>query len=136
MISEMISGIFKGAVQPILDKWVPDAKDRLAAEQLFFVQAQAINMAQISVNQEEAKSTDRFVSGWRPFIGWVCGAGFAYAVIVRDIMNWCFGVAAVYTGHDLPTLPNPDVTIMFEVLAGMLGLGGFRTYEKLKGVAK
>lgn len=133
MISEIVKGVFEGAVKPVLDKWIPDAKDRLEAEQLFFVQAQALNLAQIEVNKIEAANPDKFVSGWRPFIGWVCGAGFAYAVIVRDLLNWGFGIIALY--HPVPVLPSPDVTIMFEVLAGLLGLGGLRTYEKLRGVA-
>lgn len=136
VISEAVEGIFKGVVKPLLDKWVPDAKDRLEAEQFFFKQAHEVNMAQIEVNKIEAQSSSLFVAGWRPLIGWVCGASFAYAVIGNDLANWSLQVAHQFTGKLVPVLPEPDVTLTFEILMAMLGLGGLRTYEKTKGIAK
>lgn len=134
-IADAITGIFQGAVKPVLDKWVPDAKDRLEAEQLFFKHAHEINIAQIDVNKEEAKSEKLFVSGWRPFVGWVCAGSMAYAVVGHDLLNWIFAIVQLYTGTTVPVLPSPDTSILLELLFALLGLGGFRTFEKIKGVA-
>lgn len=136
MIVEAVEGIMKGVVKPILDKFIPDAKDRLEAELLITKQLHEVDLEQIEVNKAEATNANVFVSGWRPFIGWVCGASFAYAVIGNDLLNWMLAFQQGFTGHVTPALPEPDLTMTFELLLGMLGLGGYRTYEKIKGVAK
>lgn len=136
MISEAVAGVFKGVVKPILDKWVPDAKDRLEAELMFFKQAQEINLGQIEVNKEEAKSGSVFVAGWRPFIGWVCGASLAYSVIVYSFLSWFLDVIAISQGLSVPPLPKPDTTMTMEIIFAMLGFGGLRSWEKYKGVAR
>ena len=136
MISEAISGFVKGTVQPILDKWIPDAKDRLEAEQAVMKGALALDLAQMEVNKVEAASASMFVAGARPFIMWVCGASLAYAVIGYTFLNWILAVVTTYSGHTFPVLPPVDTTVTLEILMGMLGLGGMRTYEKLKGLTK
>lgn len=86
--------------------------------------------AQISVNASEASSSSLFVSGWRPFIGWTCGAAFAYKFVIAPAV--AFGLTAL--GHPIE-LPVLDFTEMSTVLLGMLGLGGMRSLEKIKGVS-
>lgn len=135
-IAEVVSGIFSGAIKPVLDKFIPDAKDRLEAELLVVKNLQEINLAQIDLNKVEAANANIFVSGWRPFIGWVCGCSFAYAVIGNDLLNWSMQLFTLYSGKTIPPFPEPDVTITFEILMAMLGLGGYRTFEKLRGVTK
>lgn len=93
---------------------------------------QAIDMAQISVNREEAKSVNLFVSGWRPFIGWGCGAAFLYIGIVEPVARFVAKVLFGYTGE----FPTIDSSITMQVLFGLLGLGVMRTYEKTQGVAR
>lgn len=134
-IVDTVTGVFKGIVQPILDKWIPDAKDRMEAELFFYKNAQAVTMAQIEVNKEEAKSSSVFVAGWRPFIGWVCGGNLAYAVIGHSLLQWIIDLVAILSGQSLPPLPKPDLTLTAEALIGLLGLGTLRTYEKTKGVS-
>ena len=136
MILSAITGAVTGIVKPVLDKFIPDATERLAAEQAILNAFLAADLAQMEVNKEEAKHASLFVSGWRPAVGWVCAASFAYSVIGWSFLNWAFAVATVYTGHTLPTLPTPDTTLTMELLLAMLGLGGMRTYEKMKGVTK
>lgn len=92
---------------------------------------QAINLAQIDVNKEEAKSSSTFVSGWRPFIGWGCGFAFLYIGILEPIARFAAKVAYGYVGE----FPEIDPTITMQVLFGLLGLAGMRTYEKTKQVA-
>lgn len=82
--------------------------------------------AQINVNAVEAAG-DGFRANWRPFIGWVCGSALAWNYIMRP---WVVFGSALY-GHPLD-LPAADMMEMMPVLLGMLGLGGFRTIEKVK----
>jgi len=85
--------------------------------------------AQIAVNAQEAQSSSVFVAGWRPFIGWTCGASFAYAYLIGPLITQ---ISSAY-GYSFP-LPPIDMDNMLYVLGGMLGLGGLRTFEKVKGV--
>lgn len=134
-IAEIVKGVFEGTVKPILDKFMTDASQRMEAELMFYKQAHEVNLAQIGVNKEEAQSGSLFVSGWRPFVGWVCGGSFAYSVIGVGIGNWILAIIGVVTGHTIPQLERPDLTLVFELLLGLLGLGAMRTYEKLNNVA-
>lgn len=90
----------------------------------------ALIIGQMEVNKTEAASSSVFVSGWRPFIGWVCGMACAW--------NWIFlkmtVAAASFWGVELFLAPA-DLSEMMPVLLGMLGLGALRTVEKTKGVA-
>jgi hypothetical protein len=95
-------------------------------------QAHEIALAQIEVNKVEAQSPSLFKSGWRPFLGWVCAAAFAYHFLVQPLV--VFGLA--YGGFDPIDLPEFDMGSMMTVLMGMLGLGGLRTYEKKQGITK
>lgn len=125
----------------ILDRVIPDvaAREKAKAEfQLQVLQQETelvktfaqLDQSQIEVNKEEAKSSSLFVSGWRPFIGWVCGSAFAWVYIGQPVLAFFFTAA----GHPL-NLPHIEFGEMSSVLLGMLGLGGMRSYEKVKGVA-
>lgn len=89
-----------------------------------------VALAQAGINTEEAKSASVFVSGWRPFIGWVCGVGLGYVFLVYPLLTWW---AALYRPTFVPPMLIADH--LFELVTAMLGLGGLRTFEKLKGVA-
>lgn len=88
-----------------------------------------VDKAQASVNAEEAKSSNIFVSGWRPWIGWVCGAAFSWAFVLQPFV--VFILAAL--GHKVEGLPALNLSEMMPVLLGMLGLAGMRTWEKQTG---
>jgi hypothetical protein len=90
----------------------------------------AIVQGQLDVNRAEASSPSAFTSGWRPAIGWVCAAALACQYIARPLLQW----AGIVTGHAWPALPGIDGNL-WELMLGMLGLGGLRTFEKTKGVA-
>ena len=57
-------------------------------------------------------------------------------------MAWHFVLAPVtmfvcsYLGVEIPELPTFDMDSLMTVLLGMLGLGGLRTFEKVKKVTK
>ena len=81
---------------------------------------------QSEINKVEAQSRSVFVAGWRPFIGWVCGFAFAFHYIVMPLL-------IAYT--DIKPV-DFDTNSLFTVLMGMLGLGGLRTFEKIKDKTK
>jgi len=113
------------AVTGILDKFIPDAdtKQKLSHEISTMAEkhAQEIALAQIKVNEAEAKG-NWFQSSWRPATAWVCVLGFLVNFLVSPL---CAGF-----GIDIP---QADTATMLPVLMGMLGLGGMRTLERLKG---
>jgi len=83
---------------------------------------------QAKINEQEAQHRSVFVAGWRPFIGWVCGVALAYNFILRDLIIFVMGKDFVP--------PALQMDHLMTVLMGMLGLGAFRTYEKIKNVSK
>ena len=70
----------------LIDKLIPDPVAKAQA-QLELVKLQQsgelavltadtqLATGQLEVNKIEAASSNIFVSGWRPFIGWICGVG-------------------------------------------------------------
>jgi len=126
----------------LLDKFFPNPADRAAAQQKLLEMQQTGELAhlaaetdlakgQLAINQVEAGSQDKFVSRWRPFIGWVCGGAFAYHFVIQPLL--AFLLAAC--GHPVP-LPSFDMDALNTVLGGLLGLGGMRTFEKVKASGK
>ena len=115
-------------VSDILGKFIQDKDKRAAlAHEIATMSerhAQEIALAQISVNKAEA-SAGTFRGGWRPAVGWVCALGFGVNFLISPIAAG-FGFI----------VPQADVSTMMPVLMGMLGLGGLRSFEKTKGVAK
>ncbi len=93
-------------------------------------QLQAITSAQSDVDRAEAASSNVFVSGWRPMIGWVCGAALCSQYILRPLLQWGFAVIH----QPVPSLPGIDDNL-WQLMFGMLGMGTLRTFEKVKGVA-
>jgi len=118
----------------LIDKLWPDPAQRDAAKlELLKLQQSgelAEMTAQTEINKVEAASTSIFVSGWRPAIGWICGAGCAWNWVGLPIAKLLIGLA----GMDV-ALSMADVSEMMPLLMGMLGIGGMRTLEKIKGVA-
>jgi len=80
--------------------------------------------AQAEINKAEAQHKSIFVAGWRPFIGWVCGVGIAIAFVIKPVVEW-------FVDKELPAL---DVGQLIALVVAMLGVAGYRTYEKRAGV--
>jgi hypothetical protein len=87
--------------------------------------------SQMEINKIEAQNPSLFVSGWRPFIGWGCGFAFLYVSLFEPIIRFIASVGFKYTG----AFPTIDATITMQVLLGLLGLAGMRSWEKKEGVA-
>lgn len=126
----------------LIDKVFPDAQAKANAQLELLKLAQAgelaelganteLAKAQVELNQAEATNPSLFVSGWRPFIGWICGVGLAYQFLIHPLAVFALRLAG-QNAH-LPPLDGGTLTTL---LFGMLGLGGMRTFEKLNGVAR
>lgn len=120
----------------LLDKVLPDteAANKAKAELLSMQAKGEIDalLAQLEVNKAEAGSSSAFVAGWRPFVGWICGFGLGYVAIFEPIARF---VATVFFHYSGP-FPVIDTNLTMQVLLGMLGLAGARSFEKAKGVAR
>lgn len=99
----------------------------LLLRQVDNVQAQAL--AQLEVNKAEAAHDSLFVAGWRPAIGWVCALAIFSDFVLRPVMVWLSGW---YPG--MPVFPSLISDNLWELMAGMLGLSGLRTFEKTRKV--
>ena len=123
----MLSALF-GPVTGLLDKFIPDAdkKAQLAHDIATMSEkhAQELALAQIKVNQEEAKG-NWFQSSWRPLTAYVCLSGFVINYLVSPLAA-PFGVV----------IPQVDVSMMVPILTGMLGLAGLRSFERVKKIGK
>ena len=125
----------------LIDRVIPDPAQRYAAKlEMLKVQQSgelaqlaadtALAKAQAAINQTEAANPSLLVSGWRPFVGWVCGLGLAYAFLIKPMAS---PLVQKWSGVPMEAL---DVGTLLTLLFGMLGLGGMRTVEKLSGVAR
>ncbi|MDI6785113.1 MAG: holin family protein [bacterium] len=126
------------AVGSIIDKIWPDKNEAEKAKIKLAELAQAgalkeldLLLGQIKVNIEEAKHESVFVAGWRPFIGWVCGSALAYYYIVQPFLIWALSVFNIRT-----EMPKLDIGELIVILIGMLGLGAYRSYDKVRGNGK
>ena len=117
----------------ILERVFPDPVQKAKAEMEMMVLLQTQDLqkviGQLEINAKEAASSSIFVAGWRPFIGWCCGAGFLWATIGQPVFAW------VATARGWPSPPAIDTEVLMYVLGGMLGLGTLRSVEKIKGAA-
>ena len=120
-------------ITKILDKVAPDAdeelKNKLTLALTEMQNEYAVTLKQLDVNNTEASNPHWFVAGWRPFIGWVCGLGIGYQVLLSPILNGVLMVVGVPSAF-----PLVDTSLLQTLIGGMLGLGVARSYEKGKGV--
>ena len=124
------------SVMEVAGRFLPEDKEKRAAaereiEAQLTMHLAKIDLAQLDVNKAEAAHRSVFVSGWRPMVGWSCGAAMALNFIVFPLASFVLA----QTGH-LVKLPTLDMSEMMPVLMGLLGLGGLRTVEKIKQVSK
>jgi hypothetical protein len=123
------------ALGTLIDRLIPDRaaaeKAKAEMEQQLVTAANQAAMAQVEVNKIEAGHSSVFVAGWRPSIGWVCAAGLAWAFVLAPIASWALVVLGIRA-----ELPAIQFDHLFELVLAMLGIGGLRTFEKMRGVAR
>lgn len=118
----------------LIDRLWPDKEKADAAKLELYRLNQSGELAQIlgqlKINEIEAANPKVFVSGWRPFIGWVCGVACAWNWIGLSVLKAVLSIMSVPA-----TLEPASLTEMLPVLLGLLGLGTLRTMEKINQVA-
>lgn len=129
------------ALTQIFDKVIPDPQAAADAKLKMMALAQSGELAvldadlkmalgQMEINKAEA-TTDMFRGGWRPAVGWTCVFGLVYQFLLQPLLPWFVAVL----GGAVPPLPAIDNETLMVLLTGMLGLGGLRTFERVKGRA-
>lgn len=135
MIWNILKPLIGDTINKLVDR-IPDPNERKRAKEQFESELMAAVMsageAQNKVNFQEAKHKSVFVAGWRPFIGWVCGVGLAWSFIFQPISAWLFAI--FMPGNTAP--PQIYTDALYQLVLAMLGMGGLRTFEKLKGVSR
>ncbi len=117
-----------------LERLIPDPNARNEFQLKLLSALQTADLSQMRVNEVEAANPNLFVSGWRPFIGWICGAALVYQFLFYPLAVYIasfFNEEAVTRLLNAPKLDNN----LWELLFAMLGLGAMRSFEKVKGVA-
>lgn len=144
-MNPIIVGGLVEAVGKIADDLFTSDKERLDAQielQKLGIEEQKIDaglaQGQLDVNKTEASHSSVWVSGWRPAVGWTCVAGLAYNFLAHPFLLWAWALlqANGWVPVGLNPPPPVDVEALLVLLGGILGLGVYRTAEKVKGVAR
>lgn len=128
-VGELLSGVgdAAGKIRKAITGKLSADEQAAFDQQLITLEVSAAN-AQAAINRQEAKHPNVFVSGWRPFIGWVCGASLLYKFVLFDLLTWA---AAIWEFAQPPQL---EMEGLMTVVMALLGLGFSRTYEKIRGI--
>ena len=105
----------------ILDNLFTSKEEVLSKEILMMRLQQYLNEKQIEVNKIEAAHSSLFVSGWRPFIGWICGLGLLYEFLLKPILG-TFDINII----------SINIEALHSLIVALLGMGALRTFEKIK----
>ena len=123
-------------IATVLDRVIPDEagkeKAKLEMQAAIMEAANKGMLAQLEVNKVEAAHRSIFIAGWRPFVGWTCGVALCWHFVLQDLILF----AAACAGYPMDALPQFDTDTLLTVLLSMLGLGGLRSFEKIRGVTK
>lgn len=126
----------------IIDKVLPDPQAAAAAK-LEAMKLQAseegakleadtrLALAQMDINKADAQGQSPMQRNGRPFVIWVCGVAMAWDTILRPMATFAF----VMAGHPVPPMPTLSSDQLYSTMGMLLGLGGMRSFDKLKGVA-
>ncbi len=110
-----------------------DVKNKLAHDLATMAQkhAQELAKGQIEANEEQAKHPSLFVAGTRPAVMWICALGLFTSFFIMPIAEWATSIWAPEV-----TLPQLNTGELMTLTLSLLGLGGMRSFEKTKGVAR
>ena len=133
-----VVGTILGIAGKLLDKVIQDPAQKAEAKYKVLELAQKgelaeleaevqLATAQLEVNKVEAASPSVFKGGWRPATGWVCVLGLFYQFLGQPLLTW-----GSNTWGYLPP-PALDTADLLTILMGMLGLGAYRSYERING---
>jgi hypothetical protein len=120
-----------GVVGSVLDKFVEDKDLRAKLNHELKTQVQQANMAQIEVNKAQATHSSIFVAGARPAIMWICAFGLGWQFVFQPVFIWVLAVTSYSV--PMPVIPTDG---LLTLTLSLLGLGGMRSFEKMKGIQR
>ena len=113
----VLQGLLGGENGPLakLVGRIPDVNARAAAKEAFEKEAMELvaqsELGQLEINKQEAASSSVFVAGWRPAIGWICGAALAWQFVLSPILTYLIGICVAFGWiPKLPPLPVLDTS--------------------------
>lgn len=122
------------AITTVLERLFPDPAEREKARLEFMTVFASADLGQLEINKAEAQSPSLFVSGWRPFIGWVGAIALAWQYLIRPLAIMIFSMVEPTIATMLLNAPALD-GMLWELIFGILGMGMLRSFDKIKGVA-
>ena len=129
LIGQAVAGVMQG-----LDSLITSKEEKMALELALTKELNQPHLLQALANIEEAKHPKMFVSGWRPALGWLTAFCLGYAWILRDFM--VIVIKMTPKAELVSSLPVIETADLMTLVFALLGLGGVRAYEKVKGVAR
>ena len=124
------------AVGNVLDKLFTSDEEREKANFVLEKLKQEPQMLQGEINKLEVQHRSKFVAGWRPFIGWVCGISLGSYYIPQFLMASILWSIRCWQAKELFAYPINDISGLLELVLALLGLAGYRTLEKITGKTK
>ena len=131
VLGKLFSGGTVKAVAGVIDELHTSEEEKQQLKLRFAEVEAKLKEKQLDINKVEAGHRSIFVSGWRPFLGWVSGLSIGYVYLFQPLLDMIlqmFGVEVNWVVLDLGQL--------MPLILGMLGLGGLRSFEKAKGLTK
>ena len=131
VLGKLFSGGTVKAVAGVIDELHTSEEEKQQLKLRFAEVEAKLKEKQLDINKVEAGHRSIFVSGWRPFLGWVSGLSIGYVYLFQPLLDMIlqmFGVKVDWVVLDLGQL--------MPLILGMLGLGGLRSFEKAKGLTK
>lgn len=132
-MNPLLIGTILDLGKDLIGRFFPDPEKKREAEMELMRMAAEGELkqviAQLEINAREAMNPNLFVSGGRPLFLWIGGFGFGYATLVQPLLSWFAAIKG------WPTPPSVESDLLWVVITGLLGIGGLRSIEKVKGVA-
>ena len=131
VLGKLFSGGTVKAVAGVIDELHTSEEEKEQLKLRYAEVESKLKEKQLDINKVEAGHRSIFVSGWRPFLGWVSGLSIGYVYLFQPLLDMIlqmFGVKVDWVVLDLGQL--------MPLILGMLGLGGLRSFEKAKGLTK
>jgi hypothetical protein len=148
LISNTIGKVVEGGIE-IIKKLIPDKDKQLQAENELRTMGLAMSqealklehterMAQAEIAKIDAASPDKYQRRARPTTIWICNLALAYVFVGHPLLQWFLATSLAWTSRlaNVTAPPLPDAEYLFMLLGALLGFGGYRSYEKVKGVAR
>ena len=131
-----------GSIMQGLDGLFTSDEERAKVELALQKQLMQPQIIQAMTTLKEAEHPSVAVAGWRPALGWVCAAGLAWEFVLRQLLGAAMIISSYWVGDPVKLvsaaadLPHLDAEPLMALVAILLGVAGYRTFEKTKGVAR